>query len=194
LDYWNGSAWVRIALNTHWYAVGQVDGPGYSHGELFAFTPVTGSKVRYSMDNSQYNVLGTCNIHGWINEFEVYLIGSTPPTCHITLNKQTFVSGDSITVQGIQVSNPGPKAQPINYKFYVDLPNGGTYGWMSGGSDSSFSLPPGASIPNALAQPVTLAAVTSTFPPRGGYRIVCSFEDPVTGNVLATEVDNFLVQ
>ena len=72
LDYWNGSSWVRIALSSHSYPAGFVDGEGYSHGELFTFAPVTGSQVRYSMDNSQYNVLGTYNIHGWLNEVEVY--------------------------------------------------------------------------------------------------------------------------
>src|SRR2546425_3484244 len=72
LDYWDGSAWKRIALSSHAYPAGYGEGTGsgYSHAELFTFAPVTGTKVRYSMDNSQLNDLCTYNIHGWIYEFE----------------------------------------------------------------------------------------------------------------------------
>ena len=72
LDYWDGSTWVPLILTTHVYPAGHADGAGYSEAELFGFSPVTGSKVRYSMDNRQFNVLNTYNIHGWINEFEVF--------------------------------------------------------------------------------------------------------------------------
>jgi len=80
LDYWDGSVWVRISVATHIYPAGHADGAGYADAEYFGFLPVTGDKVRYSMDNSQYNVLGTYNIHGWINEFEVFNNAPEPTT------------------------------------------------------------------------------------------------------------------
>lgn len=73
LDYWDGTQWVAISFQRE-YGTMHEEGQnsGYSDSDIYTFAPVTGSKVRYSFDNSAYNILGTFNIHGWIYEFEVF--------------------------------------------------------------------------------------------------------------------------
>ncbi len=83
LDYWNGSAWVPI-LFTRTYGTMHEEGQnaGYADSDIYTFPPVTGSKVRYSFDNSGHNILGTFNIHGWIYEFEVFGHGAANTVAH----------------------------------------------------------------------------------------------------------------
>lgn len=80
LDYWDGSQWVPITFQRV-YGTMHEEGQnsGYSDSDIYTFTPVTGSKVRYSFDNSGYNVNGTFNIHGWLYEFEVCGQDGPPP-------------------------------------------------------------------------------------------------------------------
>lgn len=70
LDYWNGTAWVAIAAQRR-IAAREAGGAGSTSDE-YVFAPVTGSKVRWSMDNRLNNILGVQNTHGWIYEFEVF--------------------------------------------------------------------------------------------------------------------------
>jgi len=74
LEYWNGTAWVGIPTASREYGARHADGldSGYSDSDDYSFAPVTGSKFRYSFDNSGHNVLGTWNVHGWIYEVEVW--------------------------------------------------------------------------------------------------------------------------
>lgn len=69
LQYLDGSAWKSINfqrdLNLNYQ-------PNAGYADTLTFEPVTGSKVRYSFDNSQNNINGTRIEHGWIYEFEVY--------------------------------------------------------------------------------------------------------------------------
>jgi hypothetical protein len=73
LDYWDGTAWLPIAFSRLYGTMHEEgSGSGYADSDIYTFAPVTGSKVRYSFDNSGLNVNGTYNIHGWIYEVEVY--------------------------------------------------------------------------------------------------------------------------
>src|SRR5262249_16161662 len=79
LDYWDGSQWVGIAFQRQYGTMHEEgSGSGYSDSDIYTFLPVTGSKVRYSFDNSGFNVNGTYNIHGWIYEFEVFSPAAVP--------------------------------------------------------------------------------------------------------------------
>ena len=71
---WNGSVWVSIAPFTREYGTMHAEGTnsGLADSDIYTFPPVTGSKFRYSFDNSGYNILGTYNVHGWIYEVEVW--------------------------------------------------------------------------------------------------------------------------
>lgn len=70
LEYWNGSAWVPITAQRR-IAAREAGGAGATSDE-YVFAPVTGSKVRWWMDNRLNNILGYQNTHGWIYEFEVF--------------------------------------------------------------------------------------------------------------------------
>jgi hypothetical protein len=74
IDTWNGSSWVPLSAVQRTYGTMHEEGSnsGYSDSDIYTFAPVTGSKVRYSFDNSLNNINGTLNIHGWLYEFEVY--------------------------------------------------------------------------------------------------------------------------
>ncbi|HZK71350.1 MAG TPA: M23 family metallopeptidase [Clostridia bacterium] len=68
LQYWDGSAWQSINSQRD---ISPLQ-PNAGYADTLTFEPVTGSKVRYSFDNSQNNIIGTRIEHGWIYEFEVY--------------------------------------------------------------------------------------------------------------------------
>lgn len=74
IDYWDGAQWVAITGVQRSYGTMHEDGSnsGYSDSDIYTFAAVTGSKVRYSFDNSGNNINGTLNIHGWIYEVEVF--------------------------------------------------------------------------------------------------------------------------
>lgn len=87
LDYWDGNAWVPISINERHYDVTEQachvsgnppENSGFSDCDIYLFNGVQGSKVRYSFEGSQLNVVGSQLIHGWIYEFEVYNNTSVP--------------------------------------------------------------------------------------------------------------------
>ena len=72
LSYWDGAAWQNISF-TRDYS----QGTSWSRPDQYTFSPVTGSKVRWSMNNCENSILGSQITHGWIYEFEVF--GNTGP-------------------------------------------------------------------------------------------------------------------
>ncbi len=73
IEYWNGSDWTDVSF-TRLYGTMYEPGSnsGYSESDIYTFSQVTGSKVRYTFDNRLDNLVGTTNNHGWIYEFEVW--------------------------------------------------------------------------------------------------------------------------
>jgi hypothetical protein len=74
LELWDGTSWVAIGDALRSYGTMHADGSdsGYSDSDIYTFAPVTGSKVRYTFDNSGNNILGTYNVHGWLYSMEVF--------------------------------------------------------------------------------------------------------------------------
>ncbi|MGB2842068.1 MAG: right-handed parallel beta-helix repeat-containing protein [Halobacteriota archaeon] len=70
LHYWDGSKWVDIASKR------EVDLEGdygtWSAPDTHVFTPVTGSKIRYVLNNCKESMEEKVMEHGWIYGFEVY--------------------------------------------------------------------------------------------------------------------------
>jgi parallel beta-helix repeat protein len=70
LQYWDGSKWIDIASKR------EVDLEGdygtWSAPDIHTFIPVTGSKVRYVINNCKESMEGKVMEHGWIYEFDVY--------------------------------------------------------------------------------------------------------------------------
>lgn len=69
IDYWDGTAWVVIPASR---TFGRLSSVPWSSSDEYEFQPVTGSKVRWTFDNRQTNMLGTQIEHGWLYEFEVF--------------------------------------------------------------------------------------------------------------------------
>ena len=70
LAYWDGENWVDISFDR---TIGAIEAGGAnSTSDEYTFAPVTGSKVRWSMDNRLNSILGVQIVHGWIYEFEVF--------------------------------------------------------------------------------------------------------------------------
>jgi hypothetical protein len=110
------------------------------------------------------------------------------------MNKTIYVAGDSIIIQSLSFANPDTKPRPIEYKFWLDIPDNPIYSYLKGGADDSVVLPAGYSSTNVFAGPQTLATVTNTFPPRGVYNLNCILVDPDTGQEIVMDSVPFLVQ
>lgn len=73
VDYFDNTGWHPISFQRVFDRDFVHTMSGVSNPDTYSFaTPVTGSKVRYSFDNSGLNILGTRNTHGWIYEIEVF--------------------------------------------------------------------------------------------------------------------------
>jgi hypothetical protein len=74
IDYWDGSQWLAVGPTTRLYGTMHDEGSnsGSSDSDIYTFPTVTGSKVRYTFDNSGLNIVGTYDIHGWLYEFQVF--------------------------------------------------------------------------------------------------------------------------
>ncbi len=72
VEYWNGAEWLSAGPLERRYGTMHADGTnsGYSDSDIYTFPAITGSKVRYTFDNSGTNIDGTMNVHGWLYELE----------------------------------------------------------------------------------------------------------------------------
>jgi PKD domain len=118
LQYWDGSAWKSINfqrdLNLNYQ-------PNAGYADTLTFEPVTGSKVRYSFDNSQNNINGTRIEHGWIYEFEVYEYINTnaPPVANAGESYQAN-EGTPITFDASLSNDPDGDALQYRWDFESD--------------------------------------------------------------------------
>ncbi len=72
LDYWDGATWRPIAA-VRSFGASRDSSAGYgSVSDEYTFSPVVGSKVRYSFNNCGNTIDGIPIVHGWLYEFEVY--------------------------------------------------------------------------------------------------------------------------
>jgi len=112
------------------------------------------------------------------------------PGCAIQLNQTTFVNGDQVIAQIVQVTNPSSKPQSIEFKLWFKVPQGSPISFANGGADGSVVLPAGF---NRNVGPLSLFTVTSGFS-RGAYALNCTFLDPVTGAPLVLSGTPFTIQ
>ena len=81
LEYYNASGWHPITFTRQWNASSEMgNASGGATADRYTFTPVFGSKVRYSFDNSQASMTGAQNVHGWVYEIEVISAPGGPVT------------------------------------------------------------------------------------------------------------------
>ncbi len=99
LSVWDGAAWRDIA-----YSRDYSQGTAWSRADQYTFSPVTGSKVKWSINNCQTNIVGTQIVHGWIYEFEVFAETEAAPVSTRFLGFERLPDG-SIPDEGMAVSN-----------------------------------------------------------------------------------------
>ena len=116
--------------------------------------------------------------------------GSAPSVlCEVTLNKTTFVNGDKVTAQTLRFANPGTVETPVELKLWFEVPGLAPISFANVGADGSVKLPPGF---DQTLGPIDLFTVASTFP-RGAYAFNCRMLHPVTGKLLAEDINPFTV-
>ncbi len=96
LERWDGRAWVNIPFERR-YESNFVSAGAGSKPDKYTFAEVSGSKVRYSLDNRERNIVGTWNIHGWLYEFEVVGATEPPPPSVCVHVSQVEVCYDTVT-------------------------------------------------------------------------------------------------
>jgi len=127
LSYWDGSSWFPIQFTRN-YGTMHEEGQnsGYSTSDIYVFTPVTGSAIRYSFDNRLANIDGSQIEHGWIYAFEVYRtcasISATPwkqgggeawaPDLYDHSGTRMSTSGCAVTACAMLIDSQGGVTNP----------------------------------------------------------------------------------
>lgn len=153
LDYWDGSQWVSIRYERE-YGTMHEEGTnsGYSDSDIYIFSPVIGSKVRYSFDNRGKNVNGTFNIHGWLYEFEVF--GDPPSPATFTVTNTNDSGPGSLRQAIIDANNSSSTFRTIMFNISSTLGN-----FIDG--SQLFIIQPRTPLPN-LSSGVSIDGATQT--------------------------------
>jgi hypothetical protein len=109
------------------------------------------------------------------------------PTCDIQLNQVAYVDGDTVIADVFRVANLTSAPVAVELKVWQGLPDSPPISFLNIGADGSFVLAAGADIDRG---PFPLLSVTPDLP-RGTHEISCRVLDPVTGALLAEDLNNF---
>lgn len=187
LDYWDGSMWQDIVASRVFgaYEAGQAG----ATSDEYTFTTVTGSKIRYSFDNSGANVLGTPIVHGWIYEFEVFAGNQADLTGVFSTVPATVTAGTNIQVS-IDVTNSGQAgvSGSIDVGFYLSTDDTLDAGDMRIGTSTIQSgIPVGQTVqlPTSVTVPDSVAG--------GVYRLIAKVDDANVINEGTNEDNNTAV-
>lgn len=112
------------------------------------------------------------------------------PTCDIDLNQSTFVDGETVTLDVFRLANLTNAPVALELKSWLGLPAGSAISVINQGADGSLVTPAGWDIDLG---PISLFTVTSSLP-RGSYEFSCRMLDPVTGELLAEDLNSFSIQ
>ena len=110
--------------------------------------------------------------------------------CDIQLNKTTFVNGDQVIAQVLRLTNTTGAQVPVELKIWFEVPQvpgPAPITFANIGADVSVKLPPWF---NTNAGPLTLFTFTAAFP-HGTYGFNCRILQPVTGGLLAEDLNPF---
>jgi hypothetical protein len=131
-----------------------------------------------------------CN--DWIKFSAVISSGviSSGAICDIQLNQASFGDTDRVIAQVFRFANSTAGPLPVEFKVWFEVPGVPPIVFARGGADGSVVLPPGFDV---NAGPFTLFTVSPPFP-RGNYAFNCRLLHPVTGALLAEDLNPFVLQ
>jgi hypothetical protein len=118
------------------------------------------------------------------------LFGSSP-SFNITLNKSTYVNGDSLTALEFRPRNPSASPIPVHLKIWLIVPAVGEVVLVEIGANESFSLP--SNLDFNLG-PVTLLTVSASFPPKGIWQFNSRLRNPATTVLIHEDINPFVIQ
>jgi hypothetical protein len=144
--------------------------------------PTNGSTV--------YVRLWTLMSVGWEYNDYTYAAFTAPPSFIITLSQAVYTTGDTLTATEFRPKNPGAAPVPIHLKIWLNVPTLGEVVLIEFGADGSFSIPGNLDV---NIGPVSVLAVTATFPPRGNWEWNSRIRNPSTTAVLYEEFNPFVV-
>ena len=107
--------------------------------------------------------------------------------CDIQLGQSSFQNGEQISIQVFRLGNQKLTPLAIEFKLWLEVPGPVAVGLGQSGADGSFVLPAGF---NQNFGPFNLFAVAPTMP-RGSYAFNCRMLNPVTGALMAEDINSF---
>lgn len=112
------------------------------------------------------------------------------PKCDIELDQATYTAGDTVTAASRRLTNPGADATAVEIKTWLDRPELPPVSILSAGADGSVVLPAGF---DQDFGPMALASVTVDTP-LGPHALNCRLLDPVTGETLSVDINQFEIE
>jgi hypothetical protein len=110
--------------------------------------------------------------------------------CDIQLNQVNYNDGETVTADVFRYANNTGAAVALEWKVWLGIPSIPPIGAINLGADGSFVLPDGTDAD--LGPLVDLLPVTAALP-RGAYELSCRFLDPITGELLAEDLNSFYI-
>ena len=116
--------------------------------------------------------------------------GRSTARCEVQLNGGLFLDGNTVRLERLRLVNPTTQSVAIEGKIWLEAPNQPPFSLARFGSDGSVNLPAGF---DASAPPAPLFTIVPQFP-RGTYAVGCRLLNPVSGEVIITDIRPFIVQ
>ncbi|MCP4765124.1 MAG: CHRD domain-containing protein [Gammaproteobacteria bacterium] len=112
------------------------------------------------------------------------------PTCDIQLNQSSYVDGDTVTADVFRIANLTAASLAMEWKVWLGVPGVSPIEAVNVGADGSIVLPAGT---DEDFGPLLILPVTADLSP-GSYELSCRLLDPVTGELLAEDLNVFEIQ
>jgi hypothetical protein len=188
---------------------GGADGLGFNHnanalivlgydGIVYELNPSSGAVIGtpIPLASGEYNGGAFDGVNFWVanstaGKIQAIDVGAaTAPILQITMNKSTYIDGDTITASEFRLQNLGTTPTVCELKVWLGVPGIAPISVLNLGADGSFTIPAGF---NQNFGPLNLLTVSSGLP-RGAYEFSSRVLNPVMGNILSEDLNPFVIQ
>ena len=105
------------------------------------------------------------------------------------MTQAIYTAGDTVSVTTFRLGNPGPDPLPVEWNVWLGIPSSPPISAINMGADGSFILPAGF---DTDLGPLDLFPAAGL--PLGSYELSCRMLEPVTGELLAEDLNPFQIQ